>query len=428
MSATAQRAAAPEPPTSTSGRNLAPLDPSSIRVQFPILWQSVHGKPLVYLDNAATTQKPASVLDAVDAYYRCDNANVHRAVHTLSERATVAFEQARAQVARFVGARDSSEIVFTRGATEALNLVAASYGDMVLREGDEVVLTEMEHHSNIVPWQMACARSGAKLRIAPIDERGELDIEAFGKLLGPRTRIVAVTHVSNALGTVNPVAQLVAMAHAAGAKVVVDGAQALPHTSVDMAALDCDFYAFSGHKVYAPMGVGALYAKRELLDAMPPWQGGGDMILSVTFEKTLYNVPPYKFEAGTPDVGGAVGLGAALTWLDSLGIERVAAHESDLMIYAEQALLGVPGLRLVGTASQKAGVHSFILDGIHPHDVGTILDHQGVAIRTGHHCAQPVMQHFGIAATARASFAVYNTRDDVDRLVAGLHEVLEVFG
>ncbi|MBI5506671.1 MAG: cysteine desulfurase [Deltaproteobacteria bacterium] len=404
------------------------MDASSIRVEFPILWQSVHGKPLVYLDNAATTQKPACVLDAVDAYYRCDNANVHRAVHTLSERATVAFEQARAQVARFVGARDSSEIVFTRGATEALNLVASSYGDMVLRESDEVVLTEMEHHSNIVPWQMACARTGATLRVVPIDDRGELDIEAFGNLLGPRTRIVAVTHVSNALGTVNPVAELVAMAHAAGAKVVVDGAQALPHASVDVAALDCDFYAFSGHKVYAPMGVGALYAKRELLDAMPPWQGGGDMILSVTFEKTLYNVPPYKFEAGTPDVGGAVGLGAALAWLESLGIERVAAHENDLMAYAQQALLGVAGLRVVGTAARKAGVHSFMLEGIHPHDVGTILDHQGVAIRTGHHCAQPVMQHFGIAATARASFAVYNTREDVDRLVDGLHEVKEVFG
>jgi len=404
------------------------LDVASIRAQFPILDQSIHGKPLVYLDNAATTQKPVAVLDAVDAYYRRDNANVHRGVHTLSERATAAFEAARAQVARFIGARDSSEIVFTRGATESLNLVAFSFGDKFLREGDEVLLTEMEHHSNIVPWQMACARTGAKLRVAPINDRGELDVDAFGKMLGPHTKLVAITHVSNALGTVNPVARLAEMAHAAGAKVVVDGAQALPHTAVDVTALDCDFYAFSGHKVYAPMGVGALYARRELLEAMPPWQGGGDMILSVTFDKTLYNVPPYKFEAGTPDVAGAVGLAAALGWLQAIGLDRVASHEQDLLAYAERALLAVPGVQLIGTAADKAGVQSFILDGIHPHDVGTILDYQGVAIRTGHHCAQPVMQRFGIAATARASFAVYNTRDDVDRLVAGLHEVREVFG
>ncbi len=427
MTATVQSAAATAGHPGASGVDHGPLDTAALRAQFPILSQSVHGKPLVYLDNAATTQKPLAVLDAVDGYYRRDNANVHRGVHTLSERATAAFEGARSEVARFVGARDSSEIVFTRGATEALNLVAMSFGAMVLREGDEVLLTEMEHHSNIVPWQMACARSGAKLRVAPIDDRGELDLDAFEKLLGPRTRIVAVTHVSNALGTVNPVARIVALAHAAGAKVVIDGAQALPHAAVDVAALDCDFYAFSGHKVYAPMGVGALYAKRELLDAMPPWQGGGDMILSVTFEKTLYNVAPYKFEAGTPDVGGAVGLGAALRWLSEIGIERVAAYERELLDYAEKALLDVPGLGLVGTAADKAGVHSFMLDGIHPHDVGTILDHHGVAIRTGHHCAQPVMQHFGIAATARASFAVYNNRDDIDRLVAGLLAVQEVF-
>jgi len=428
MKASAQRAAAAVPRTGEAASAAAPLDAAVIRAQFPILAQSVHGKPLVYLDNAATTQKPLAVLDAVDSYYRRDNANVHRAVHTLSERATAAFEAARSRVARFVGARDSSEIVFTRGATEALNLVASSFGGMVLSDGDEVLLTEMEHHSNIVPWQMACARTGARLRVVPIDERGELDLDAFEALLGPRTRIVAVTHVSNALGTVNPVARLTAMAHAAGAKVVVDGAQALPHTAIDVAGLDCDFYAFSGHKVYAPMGVGALWARRELLDAMPPWQGGGDMILSVTFDETLYNVAPYKFEAGTPDVGGAVGLAAALQWLEAIGVECVAAHEHELVAYAERALLGVPGLSLVGTAADKAAVHSFVLDGVHPHDIGTILDHQGVAIRTGHHCAQPVMQHFGIAATARASFAIYNTPDDVDRLVAGLLEVKELFG
>ncbi|MFN2425929.1 MAG: cysteine desulfurase [Candidatus Binatia bacterium] len=403
-------------------------DVEKIRADFPILSEIIHGKPLVYLDNAASTQKPRAVLDAVTSYYEHDNANVHRGVHTLSERATIAFEAARARIAAYVGAADSSEIVFVRGTTEALNLVASSHGGSVLREGDEIVLTQMEHHSNIVPWQMACARTGARLRVAPIRDNGELDMEAYASLLGPRTKIVSVTHVSNALGTVNPVAEIARLAHEVGAKVVVDGAQAIAHSPVDVAALGCDFYAFSGHKMYAPMGIGVLWGRRELLDAMPPWQGGGEMILTVTFEETTYNVAPHKFEAGTPDVAGAVGLAAAVDYIEAIGRDSIAAYEHELMAYADAALRAVPSLHLIGTAREKAGVHSFLLDGIHPHDIGTVLDHEGIAVRTGHHCAQPVMERYGCAATARASFGIYNTTADVDRLVDGLAKVRELLG
>lgn len=411
-----------------SGLHTGFYDVEKVRADFPILGEIIHGKPLVYLDNAASTQKPRAVLDAVTNYYRHDNANVHRGVHTLSERATIAFEAARKKVAGFVGATDPSEIVFVRGTTEALNLVASSYGSLVLREGDEVVLTQMEHHSNIVPWQMACQRTGARLRVVPILENGELDMQAYASLLGPRTKIVSVTHVSNALGTVNPIAEIVRQAHDAGAKVVVDGAQAIAHGPVDVAALGCDFYAFSGHKMYAPMGIGVLWARRELLDAMPPWQGGGEMILTVSFEETTYNVAPHKFEAGTPDVAGTVGMAAAVDYIESIGRERIAAYEHELIGYAERELLALPGLRLIGTAREKTGVHSFVLDGIHPHDVGTVLDHQGVAVRTGHHCAQPVMERYACAATARASFGIYNTTADVDALIEGLARVRELLG
>lgn len=404
------------------------FDAEGLRADFPILGESIGDRPLVYLDNAASTQKPRAVLQAVSRYYERDNANVHRGVHALSERATLAYEGARSKVADFLGASDESEVVFVRGTTEALNLVASSYGVMVLGEGDEIVLTEMEHHANIVPWQMVCERTGARLRVAPIDDDGVLDLEAYARLLGPRTKIVAVAHVSNALGTVNPVAEIARMAHDAGAAVVVDGAQGVPHGRVDVAALGADFYAFSGHKVYAPMGIGALWARRELLDAMPPWQGGGEMILTVTFEKTTYNVAPHKFEAGTPDVGGAVGLAAAIDYLETAGIDAVAAHEAELLAYAGERLAEVEGLRLIGRSPHKAAVHSFVLDGIHPHDIGTVLDHEGVAVRTGHHCAQPAMERFGVPATVRASFALYNTRTDVDRLIHALGKARELLG
>ena len=404
------------------------FDLAQVRAQFPILAEKIGSKPLVYLDNAASTQKPRAVLDAVVHYYEHENANVHRGVHTLSERATVSYEAARSKVARFIGAADSSEVVFLRGTTEALNLVASSYGGDVLGEGDEVLLTEAEHHSNIVPWQMICARTGARLKVAPILDSGELDLQALAALLGSRTKIVAVTHVSNALGSVNPIAEISHLAHDAGARVVVDGAQAMAHLAVDVAALGCDFYAFSGHKMYAPMGIGALWARRELLDAMSPWQGGGEMILTVSFAETTYNVAPHKFEAGTPDVGSAVGLGAAVDWIQATGRDRIAAHEHAVLDYADRRLRNVPGLRIIGTAPGKAAVHSFLLGDIHPHDVGTVLDHEGIAIRTGHHCAQPVMEHYHVAATARASFGVYNTVEEVDALVEGLEKVRELFG
>ncbi|MGE0041303.1 MAG: SufS family cysteine desulfurase [Vicinamibacterales bacterium] len=407
---------------------LGGLDVAAVRAEFPILAQDVHGRPLVYLDNAATTQKPRAVLDAIRQYYERDNANVHRGVHALSQRATAGFEGARESLARFLGAAEAREIIFTRNATEAINLVAQAWGRANLRPGDEVLITAMEHHSNIVPWQMAVEATGARLRVAPIDDSGALLADEFERLLGPRTRLVAVSHLSNALGTVNPLRELTEMAHRAGALVLADGAQAAYHMPVDVQTLGVDFYVVTGHKLYGPTGIGALYGRADLLEAMPPWQGGGDMISSVTFERSTWNVLPYKFEAGTPDIAGAVGLGAAVAWLSGLGMARVQAHEADLLAYGTAALATVPGLRLIGTAPHKASILSFVLDGVHPHDIGTIVDREGVAIRTGHHCAQPVMDRFGVPATARASLAVYNTRADIDALVRALHAVHEVFG
>jgi cysteine desulfurase/selenocysteine lyase len=403
------------------------FDPERARADFPILRQKIHGRPLVYLDNAATSQKPQRVIDAISNFYSTTNANVHRGVHALSERATEQFELAREKVRAFINAPRVEDIVFVRGTTEAINLVAQSFGRSRLRRGDEILISAMEHHSNIVPWQLLCESTGAVLRVAPINDDGELVVGEFEALLGPKTRLVALAHVSNALGTINPVRQLVAAAHSRGVPVLLDGAQAIPHLKVDVKALDCDFYVFSSHKMFGPMGIGALFGKADLLESMPPYQGGGDMILSVTFEKTVYNRVPYKFEAGTPDVGGAVGLGSAIDYLNSLGMEQIAAYEHDLLDYATGAIAGVPGVKLVGTAQQKAGVISFLLKDIHPHDIGTILDQEGIAIRTGHHCAQPVMQRFGVDATARASLAFYNTREDIDRLVAGLDKVKEIF-
>ncbi len=403
------------------------LDPTRIRRAFPILRSTVRGKPLIYLDNAATTQKPTEVLESIRRYYETMNSNIHRGVHTLSEWATREYEGARVKVQRFLNAADSREIVFTRGTTESINLVASSYADSKLKEGDEVLITAMEHHSNIVPWQILCERRRAKLRVVPIDDRGDIDSEEFDRLLTPRTKMVAVVHVSNALGTVNPVRRIVRSAHARGIAVLLDGAQAVAHLSVDVQDLDCDFYAFSGHKIYAPTGIGVLYGKAALLEEMRPYQGGGDMILSVTFEKTVYNKIPHKFEAGTPHIEGVIGLGAALDYVRSVGLEAIGAHERELLDRATAALQGTKGVRLVGTARERAGAVSFVLEGIHPHDVGTILDREGIAIRTGHHCAQPVMERFGLSATARASFAMYNTREEIDALIEGLRKVEEVF-
>jgi cysteine desulfurase/selenocysteine lyase len=403
------------------------LDVEKVRGDFPILSRLVHGKKLVYLDNAATSQKPRAVIDAISGYYENDNSNIHRGVHFLSGLATEAHDHARGTVQKFINAADSCEVVFTRGTTEAINLVAQTYGRAHVSAGDEVLITAMEHHSNIVPWQILCEEKKARLRVAPIDDRGELLLGEFEKLLTPRTKIVAVTHVSNALGTINPVAAIVEMAHGRNIPVLVDGAQAIPHLRVDVQALDCDFYTFSSHKVYGPMGIGVLYGKASLLESMPPYQGGGDMISSVTFEKTTYNKLPYKFEAGTPDVAGAIGLGAAIDYVNHLGRENVAAYEHELLTYATHTLSAIPGLRLIGTAREKTGALSFVLEDIHPHDIGTILDQQGIAIRTGHHCAQPVMKRFGIPATARASFAVYNTKEEIDALAAGIQKVREVF-
>jgi cysteine desulfurase/selenocysteine lyase len=400
----------------------------AVRKDFPILHQEVHGKPLAYLDNAATTQKPQAVLDALHAYYTTDNANVHRGVHRLSERATEAYEGARERVQRFLHAADPREIVFVRGTTEAINLVAATFGRQRVGAGDEVIITALEHHSNIVPWQMLCEERGARLRVVPIDDAGEVDLDAFERLLGERTRLVAVAHVSNALGTVLPVARMIEAAHRHDVPVLIDGAQAVAHTRVDVQALDCDFYAFSGHKVFGPTAIGALYGKARLLERMPPYQGGGDMIKTVSFEKTVYNDPPYRFEAGTPHIAGAIGLGAALEYLEGLGLDRVTAYEHDLLTYATHALMAQRDIRLVGTARDKASVLSFVVEGVHAHDVGTILDREGVAVRTGHHCAMPVMTRFGIPATARASLALYNTREEIDRLVAALERVREIFG
>ena len=403
------------------------LDVERIRADFPILRQQAHGHPLVYLDNAATSQKPKAVIDAIVRYYERDNANIHRGVHYLSQQATEEFEAARKAVQLFLDAASPSEIIFLRGATEAINLVAQTYGRVHVGAGDEVLITAMEHHSNIVPWQMLCQEKGAKLRIAPINDSGELILDEFGRLLTPRTKMVAVGHVSNALGTINPIARIIKMAHAKNIPVLVDGAQAVPHIPVNVQELDCDFYVFSSHKLYGPTGVGILYGKQALLEAMPPYQGGGDMISSVTFEKTTYNKVPHKFEAGTPDMSGAVGLRAAIEYINHLGLENIAAHEHELLGYATQKVSAIPGVRIIGTAKEKAGVLSFVIEGVHPHDIGTILDQEGIAIRTGHHCAQPVMERFGIDATARASFALYNTKEEVDALVEGIKKVEEVF-
>ena len=403
-------------------------DVERIRKDFPILSQEVHGRPLVYLDNAATTQKPHAVIEALERYYATDNANVHRGVHLLSERATQAYEAARSRIRRFLNAAEDREIVFVRGTTEAINLVAQTYGRRMVGPGDEILITALEHHSNIVPWQMLCEEKGAALRVAPIDDAGEVDVEAYERLLGPRTRLVAIAHCSNALGTVLPIDRMIEAAHRQGVPVLVDGAQAMAHVPVDVQALGCDFYAFSGHKVYGPTGIGALYGKAALLESMPPFQGGGDMIKAVTFEKTVYNDLPYKFEAGTPNIAGAIGLGAALEYLDGLGRDRAAAYEHDLLAYGTERLSAIPGVRLIGTAREKASVLSFVMEGAHAHDVGTILDREGIAVRTGHHCAMPVMTRFGLAATTRASVALYNTREELDALCAGLGKVREIFG
>ncbi|HEX6795407.1 MAG TPA: cysteine desulfurase [Casimicrobiaceae bacterium] len=406
----------------------APLDVARLRDDFPILNERVNGHPLVYLDNAATTQKPQSVIDALAAYYEHDNANVHRGVHTLSQRATDAYEAARANIARFVNARAPEEIVYTSGTTDGINLVAQSFARPRLAPGDEVLISAMEHHSNIVPWQLVCGQTGARLVVAPVNDAGELMLDAYAAMLGPRTKIVAITHVSNALGSITPIRRIIVLAHAANVPVLVDGAQAIAHLPVDVKALDCDFYAFSGHKIFGPTGIGVLYGKAAHLEAMPPYQGGGDMIRSVTFEKTEYNDVPYKFEAGTPNIAGAVGLGAALDYVRHAGIDAIDAHERELLVYATRRVREIPGLRIIGTAKDKAGILSFTLEGVHAHDVGTILDHEGVAIRAGHHCAMPVMAQFGVAGTARASFALYNTREEVDSLVAGIERVRRMFG
>ena len=405
----------------------AGFDVEKIREDFPVLKQKIHGKPLVYLDNAATSQKPQSVIDAIVKFYTVDCANIHRGVHELSQRSTAAYEETRAKAKRFLNARHKSEIIFVRGTTEGINLVAHSWGRGNIREGDEIVIAGLEHHSNIVPWQMLCEAKGAKLRVIPIDESGELILEEYEKLLGPRTRMVAIGHVSNALGTINPVRKIVEMAHRAGAVTLVDGAQAVPHMKVDVQALDADFYTFSGHKVFGPTGIGVLYGKSKLLNAMPPYQGGGDMIRTVTFEKTTYNDLPYKFEAGTPDIAGGIGQGAALDYVTHIGMDKIAAYEHELLLYGTEALARIPGLRIIGTAREKAAVLSFVIEGIHPHDIGTVLDRQGIAVRTGHHCAQPVMDRYQVPATTRASLAFYNTTSEIDALADGLHKVKEIF-
>ena len=403
------------------------FDVDRIRSEFPGLHQTIKGNPLVYLDNAASTQKPQQVIDAISGFYAHDYANIHRGVHELSERATQAYESARLKVQAFMGAASEREIIFVRGTTEGINLVAESYGRANVGDGDEVLITTMEHHSNIVPWQMLCERTGANLKVVPISDRGELEMEEFKKLLGSKTKIVATGHVSNALGTINPVRTIIQLAHEQGVPVLIDGAQAAPHVAIDVRELDCDFYTISAHKMFGPSGIGALYAKESLLEKMPPYQGGGDMISSVSFEKTTYNRLPFRFEAGTPNIAGAVGFGAAVDYLNGIGMDGIAAYEEELLDYGTNALREIPDLRILGEANHKASVLSFLLDGIHPHDIGTILDQEGIAVRTGHHCAQPVMDRFGVAATARASLALYNTREDIDRLVQGLATVREVF-
>ena len=408
-------------------RAAAPLDVSRLRADFPILSQQINGHPLTYLDNGASSQRPRAVIDAERVYAEEMHSNVHRGVHTLSQRATDAFEAARERVRRFLNARSTREVIFTRGTTESINLVANSFLRPRVQPGDEILISWLEHHANIVPWQMACAATGAVLKVVPIDDRGELDLDAFRALLSDRTRLVAMTHVSNALGTVMPVREIVALAHARGVPVLLDGAQAVPHMAIDLQALDCDFYAFSGHKLYGPDGIGVLYGREALLKSMPPWQGGGDMILSVSFEGTTYNELPFKFEAGTPHISGAVGLAAAIDYVDGIGLDRIGAWEHELLDYATTGLLTVDGLRIIGTARDKASLVSFVVEGVHPHDLGTILDQEGIAIRTGHHCAMPAIEFFGVPATARASFAFYNTTAEIDRLVTAVAAARAMF-
>jgi cysteine desulfurase/selenocysteine lyase len=403
------------------------IDVERLREDFPVLKQTVHGKPLVYLDSAATAQKPTTVVDAIRRFHEVDCANIHRGVHELSQRSTAAYEETRAKVRQFLHAKSNDELIFVRGTTEGINLVSSSWGRKFVKEGDEIIISAMEHHSNIVPWQMLCEEKNAKLRVIPMNDRGELLLDEYEKLLNPRTRMVAVAHVSNALGTVNPVRQIIQMAHKAGALALIDGAQAAPHIRIDVQALDADFYTMSGHKVFGPTGIGILYGKTKLLEAMPPYQGGGDMIKVVTFAKTTYNDLPYKFEAGTPNIAGGIGLGAALDYVNQIGIDQIAAYEHQLLEYGTQKLSAIPGLRIIGTAREKASVLSFVMEGIHPHDIGTVLDKQGIAVRTGHHCAQPVMDFFNVPATTRASLAFYNTFAEIDALAAGLNKVKEIF-
>ncbi len=403
------------------------FDVLALRREFPVLQETVNGRPLVYLDSAASAQKPQAVIDAERSVYEHYYSNIHRGVHRLSMLSTAAYEGARGKIRAFLGAASTREVVLLRGTTEAINLVAQSYGRRHVGKGDEVLITGLEHHSNIVPWQLLCEEKGASLKVAPIDDTGDVDMAAFERLLTPRTKIVAVSHVSNALGTINPVRRMTELAHAAGAVVLIDGAQAAPHLRVDVQTIGCDFYAFSGHKLYGPSATGALYGREALLAAMPPWQGGGDMIASVSFEKSTWNELPYKFEAGTPNVAGVIGLGAAIDWVNRVGLDRIAAHEHELLEYGTRLLSELPGLRLVGTAREKASVLSFVLEGVHPHDVGTVLDHEGIAVRTGHHCAQPVMDRYAIPATSRASLACFNTRDELDALAAGVRKVQEMF-
>jgi cysteine desulfurase/selenocysteine lyase len=403
------------------------FDVEKIREDFPVLKQTIHGKPLVYLDSAATAQKPTAVVDAIRHFHEVDCANIHRGVHELSQRSTAAYEETRIKAKHFLNSRTTNELIFVRGTTEGINLVASSWGRKYVKEGDEIVISAMEHHSNIVPWQMLCEEKGAKLRVIPMNDRGELILEEYEKLLNPRTRMVAVTHVSNALGTINPVKEIVAMAHKAGAVALIDGAQAAPHRAVDVQDLDVDFYTLSGHKVVGPTGIGILYGKAALLNTMPPYQGGGDMIKVVTFEKTTYADLPYKFEAGTPNIAGGIGLGAAFDYVNRIGLDKIAAYEHELLVYGTEALSRIPGLRIIGTAREKAAVLSFVMEGIHPHDIGTVLDRQGIAVRTGHHCAQPVMEWFHVPATTRASLAFYNTAAEIDALAAGLGKVKEIF-
>jgi len=403
------------------------LDVEAIRRDFPILEQTVHGKPLVYLDNAATTQKPQTVITALTDYYSGQNANIHRGVHHLSQLATSLHDRARETVRQFLNANSSSEVIFVRGTTEAINLVANSFGS-TLEAGDEIVITGMEHHSNIVPWQLLAERKDVTLRVVPLTDAGELDMDAYRSLLNPKTKLVSVVHTSNALGTVNPVSEIISLAREVGALTLLDGAQTAAHAPIDVQALGCDFYCLSGHKLYGPTGIGVLYGREEVLNSLPPYQGGGDMIRSVTFERTTYNNAPFRFEAGTPDIAGAIGLGAAIDYVTSIGFDAIGRHEDHLMSYASDQLERVPGLRFIGTARHRAGAISFVLDGVHPHDIGTILDQEGIAVRTGHHCAQPVMKRFRVPATTRASFAVYNTLAEVDALVAGLGKVREIFG